>query len=156
MTNETKSSESERIVAAAGFILKQENIKAIPRTTLALIASDRCDKAKNLKPSDAGSTLNGKIGGNETNMLLHGNQQRAKHSAIPPRTTTNTTEKIRPDTHLASSRLKREIGRERIMRKVPSSASLATRSPPTSAAYSGISKMICGASITIATDKAER
>ena len=61
-----------------------------------------------------------------------------------------------PASHFTSSSRNREMGRDRIMRSVPSSASLATRSPPTSAAYRGISSRICGISMITATVSAER
>ena len=49
--------DKDKMVAAAGFMLKQENMKAKPRITLALIVRNRCEKRYSLKPSDAPRTL---------------------------------------------------------------------------------------------------
>ena len=70
--------------------------------------------------------------GMKTNIPFHSNQKLAKSKAITPSEITRMVAKITPVTHLMNSSRNREIGRERIMRNVPSSASLATRSPPTS------------------------
>ncbi len=80
---------------------------------------------------------------------------RAKPSAVPPSTSTSTAEKTTPATHFTSSSRNREMGRDRIIRNVPSSTSLATRSPPTNATYNGISSRICGISMITATVNAE-
>ena len=93
--------------------------------------------------------------GTNTNIPFHGNHIRANSSAVPPSTTTSNAEKITPATHFENSIRNREIGRLRIIRKVPSSASLATKSPPTSAAYRGMSRRICGNNMTSATVRAE-
>src|SRR5258708_3552785 len=146
--------ESDRMVAAAGFMLKQENMKASPRMMLALKARNACDSTKSLKPCEALRTLN-TIPGQETKRPPQGNQMRAKQSAEAPSTTTRTAEKTTPASHFAISRRTREMGRDNIIRKVPSSASFATRSPPTKAAYNGMSRMICGISITNETDSAD-
>ena len=70
--------------------------------------------------------------GMKMNIPFHSNQQRAKNSAIAPSETTRIAAKMTPVSHLVNSSRKREMGRERIIRSVPSSASFATRSPPTS------------------------
>ena len=70
--------------------------------------------------------------GMKTNIPFHGKQIRAKTNAVMPSAVTSTTAKMIPVIHFTNSKRNREIGRDRIIRKVPSSDSFATMSPPTS------------------------
>ena len=44
ITRFTKRKDRAKIVAAAGFILKDENINASPRITLAFTAMNKCEQ----------------------------------------------------------------------------------------------------------------
>src|ERR1035437_8651140 len=110
ITRLANSNDSARIVAAAGFMLKHENMNAMPSTTLALSVMNTWDRRYSLKPWSALSTLN-TAPGTKTNMPFHGNHILAKPSAVPPSTSTSAAEKIPPAIHLANSNRNREMGR---------------------------------------------
>src|SRR5215831_15470150 len=86
--------ERESTVAAAGFILKHENIKAKLRIALALMAINACEQMNSRNPSFISNALNIPNGGNMTNIDFHGNQSRANTTAINPSTATRIAEKI--------------------------------------------------------------
>ena len=119
MTTLTKRNESARMVAAAGFMLKQENMNATETITLAFTARNKCEKTNRSSPSPAGNTLNASPGAN-ANIPFHENNTRANPNAVKPRASASTTEKIIPALHLTNNNRNREMGRDKIIRSVPS------------------------------------
>src|SRR5436190_20234064 len=99
----TNRNESARMVAAAGFILKQENTNAIDRMAVALAARKRWEKAKRSDPSCADITLNPSPGPPGMNMLFQGNSTQATPSAVNPSAATRAAENVIPETHFTSS-----------------------------------------------------
>src|ERR1041385_749518 len=86
------------MVAAAGFILQHENRNDSPTMVLALTARKRWEQRNSFSPSPAGRTLK-TIWGTKMNIPFHGNQSRAKSSAVPPSTRTSVVEKMTPLRH---------------------------------------------------------
>src|ERR1041385_3396188 len=100
------------MVAAAGFILQHENRNDSPTMVLALTARKRWEQRNSFSPSPAGRTLK-TIWGTKMNIPFHGNQSRAKSSAVPPSTRTSVVEKMTPLSHFTRRRRNRETGRDR-------------------------------------------
>src|SRR6267378_614898 len=111
MTRLKITNESARMVAAAGFILKQENMKARLTTVHAFSAMKACEHAYKPKPVCGSTRLKISNGGQTTAMLRHGNHSRANPTAVMPNVSTSAIEKMTPAIHFANMRLKRETGR---------------------------------------------
>src|SRR5262245_57632804 len=105
------------MVADAGFMLNDENIKASENTALALAIRNNCEKASRNSPGPGDSTLN--ADGSITNIPFHGNNTLAMPSATTPSVRTRAALNTTPVAHFASSNRRREIGLHRIIRKVP-------------------------------------
>src|SRR4029453_3955519 len=100
------------MVAAAGFMLKHENMKAMLKMTVAFTTRNTCEEIKRRRPSVVPKMFNTSPGG-KTNMAVHGNQKGAKNKAIAPRESTSTAAKMIPESHLRNIRRNREMGRQR-------------------------------------------
>src|SRR5208282_662659 len=110
------------MVAAAGFMLKQENIAATDNMATAFMAMKTWENAYSFSPSPAGKRQKVWYTWSEkTNMPDHGKSRRANPRAMAPRASTRTAEKTVPATHFTNSSRTREMGRDKIMRSVPSS-----------------------------------
>ncbi len=63
MTMFMNRNESARIVAAAGFMLKHENMNATDSIVTAFTTMNRCEKAYSASPSPGGKRLNSECAG---------------------------------------------------------------------------------------------
>src|SRR4051812_19254392 len=135
-----KKTEMAKIVAAAGFTLKQENMNArLIRVTASNVikkctAPKRCQADAPLKTPMIWSS------GNTTKSPPDGKKALASSTLNTPSDSTRIKEKMAAASHFKNRSRRREIGRHKIILKVPSSASLATMSPPTSETYKGSRK----------------
>src|SRR5579872_38065 len=124
--------EMARIVAAAGLTSRQENMNARLMMVQALMARKKWAATYLSQPDAPSNTPNMPSHGIKTNNPPGGNKRRANRSPNKPSANTSTNEKTTPASHFSNKSLAREIGRDSIILKVPSSASFATKSPPTS------------------------
>src|ERR1700759_4483079 len=107
------------MVAAAGFMLNEENMKAMDNMVTAFINMKRCESAYNCRPSAEEKRLNTGEPSNwpMTNMPPQGKSRRAESRAVSPNASVSTAAKIIPPIHFTKSKHTREIGRDKIMRK---------------------------------------
>src|SRR5581483_2061045 len=146
-----KKKEMARIVAAAGLMLKQENIKPIDMIEQASTVITRWTTAKRSQAVIPSKDPKIPSSGMKTNRPPVGKKIRANNAPNRPKVITKASEKTAPAIHFSNKSRSRETGRERIILKVPSSASFATKSPPTNATYKGSRKKAVGVSVMVAT-----
>src|SRR3954449_6552011 len=106
-----KKTEMARMVAAAGFMLKQENIKARLMSVTASKVMNRCTAANLIQASEPSKVLTIRSMGKTTNKPPEGKKAQAARALKIPRETTRSNEKTAPESHLSRSSLSREIGR---------------------------------------------
>src|SRR5437868_15006118 len=126
-----KKTEMARMVAAAGLILKQENMKARLIRVTASKVMKKWTAAKRSQAWMPSNVLMILSSGRTMNRPPEGKKTLANEALKSPRESTRIREKMAAANHLSSSSRRREMGRHKIILKVPSSASLATMSPPT-------------------------
>src|SRR5438445_1970724 len=108
-----KKTEIERIVAAAGFMLKQENMKA---SVISVIASKVMKKWTVGHRCQAAAPSNEPMiwsSGKTTNKPPDGKNTLASSALKIPRDMTRMREKIAPASHFKSSSRRREMGRHK-------------------------------------------
>src|SRR5207248_8067519 len=111
-----KKTEMARMVAAAGFTLKQENMKARLMRVTASKVMKKWTTAKRCHAAEPSKVLMTWSSGKATNRPPEGKNTIATSALNTPSDNTRTREKTAPASHFNISRRRREIGRHRIMR----------------------------------------
>src|SRR5712671_6792323 len=126
-----KKTDMAKMVAAAGLILKHENMKAKLISVTASKVMKRWTLANRSHAWMPSNVLMIRSSGKTTKRPPEGKKTLANDALKSPRESTRIREKMAAASHFKRSSRRREMGRHRIILKVPSSASLATMSPPT-------------------------